>query len=350
MIRFFSVFFTLFLTVSTISFAQTAVDLVCFGSSSEDYSIDETIGSTYSWSVSGGGVITSPTSTGLSITVDWSSVTTIGLITNAITLTETNASNCSADAFLNVDIVASPTLNVSALNSTICIGDDIVLTATSGYDTYDWTPTSVSLTNTGTYTPSGLLDNNFSVVATNSDGCTSTGSVSIVINDLPNVTASIDDSEICLGDDVNLSATAGFVSYAWTNNVITGESGTYTPVLSDNNFSVEVTDANGCISSDDVALVVNDSPTLNLTVDGANTTTICLEESITLLATSTASTFVWSPLGVVTNAGGVYTPLTTSETTYSVTATDASSGCEATELVNITINNIPNPGPINFNN
>jgi hypothetical protein len=239
-------------------------------------------------------------------------------------------------------------LNVTAVNSTICIGDAIVLTASAGYDTYIWTPTLGFTGNTGTYTPTDLLDNSFSVVATNSNGCSSSGSVNIIINDLPIVTATISETEICVGDNVEMSANTGMVNYDWSPAVISGNTGTFTPVLGVTDYSVEVTDANGCIASDDVSLVINDLPIVDLTVDGANTSTICLGESIDLLATSGLSTYTWIPTVGFVSAGGVYTPSNTLETTYSVTAIDAS-GCENSDNVIITINNIPNPGPIIFN-
>ncbi len=334
----------LFVTVVT-SYSQ--VDVVCLGSTSESYSITPNASSVYTWQVIGGGNIVG-TSTGNSIIVDWSSILTPTLIAGAVILTETNAAGCSEDAFLDVNIVDNPNLNVTAVNSIICIGDAIVLTASAGYDTYTWTPTVGFTGNTGTYTPTDLFDNSFSVVATNTNGCSSSGSVNIIINALPVITATMSETEICVGDDVVISANTGMVTYDWSPAVISGNTGTFTPVLGVTDYSVEVTDANGCIATDDVSLVINDLPIVDLTVDGANTTTICLGESIDLLATSGLSTYSWTPAVVAANPGGVYTPSSDLETTYSVTATDAS-GCENSDNVIITINNIPNPGPIIFN-
>ena len=93
--------------------------------------------------------------------------------------------------------------------------------------------------------------------------------------------------------------------------------------------------------------MINEIPTLDLLVNGSTTTTICLGESIDLQATSGLTLYEWTP-NVVTNEGGLYTPTSLIETDYSVTATDAN-GCQNTDDVNITIKNIPNPGPIIFN-
>lgn len=335
-------FLTLFFfSIST--FAQ--VDIVCFGSIAENYSINPNPGSTYSWQVNGGGVIIGP-SIGSSIVVDWSS-SSIGLIPNAVILTETASSNCSADVGLDVNIVDNPNQNLLVDNNVICLGYQITLTATDYPNTsYDWTPNVIS-TSSGVYVPTSNTDNSFSVTATDANGCVSSSSVSITINDLPIVVASISDNDICLGESVDLSATSGLVSYTWTPSVITGSSGTFTPSLGETSFNVVGTDANGCVSSDDVSLAINNVPALDLLVNGANTSTICLGESINLDASSGFVSYVWTP-NVVSNEGGDYVPSSVLETDYAVTGTD-SNGCQNSDNISITINNIPNPGPIIFN-
>jgi hypothetical protein len=339
--KYFLLSFGLFISLS--SFSQ--VDIVCFGSELENYSIVPNAGSTYSWAVVGGGVIIG-SSTGTSINVDWS-MAPLGLIVNAVTLTESLSSNCTADATIDVDIVDNPDQTLLVDDSEICIGDEIVLTATSYVNTnYSWTP-FVSANNTVNYTPVSTSDNTFSVTATNTDGCSSTSSVTIIVNDLPTLAATISDNEICLGESVDLSATPGLVTYSWNPAVVSNVGGNFTPLLNQTNFNVLATDANGCSSSDDVALIINESPNLSLTVDGLPTTSICIGDQIDLQATPGLNTYVWTP-NVILNEGGFYTPLLITETTYSVTATDIN-GCESTETLNITINNIPNPGPIIFN-
>jgi hypothetical protein len=332
-----------FLLFSISGFTQ--VDIVCFGSTSESYSINPNPGSTYAWQVNGGGVIVG-SSTGTTLVVDWSSAS-IGLISDAVVLTETVSSNCSADVGIDVDIVDNPNQNLLVDNTEICIGDQIDLTA-SAYPntTYEWTPNVLS-GSSGTYTPSSTSDNSFTVTATDANGCTSTSSVTITVNDLPTIVASLSSNEICLGESIDISATAGLTSYVWNPSVVSSSNGTYTPTLGETSFNVVGTDANGCVSSDNVALVINEIPNLDLLVNGVNTVAICLGETIDLQATPGLTTYDWTP-NVVTNEGGFYTPISLTETDYSVTATDAN-GCQNTDDVNITINNIPNPGPIIFN-
>ena len=47
--------------------------------------------------------------------------------------------------------------------------------------------------------------------------------------------------------------------------------------MADTEYSVSITDVNGCEASDDVTLTINEINPIELLVNGAETTTICLE-------------------------------------------------------------------------
>ena len=322
---------------------QAQIDTLCFGSTLENYSITPNVGSTYSWSVSGGGVIVG-SSIGTSIQVDWSNAP-VGLINNAITLTE-ELNGCSADQFLSVEIIDNPTPNLSVSDQSICIGESVVISANSGYDTYNWTPSTLS-GNSFTYTPISTTDNTFEVEVIGEGECSTTESIQIEVYDLPTVAVSLSDDTICLGETITVSATSGLSLYTWTNPALSGQQTTLTPAIGDTDYSVTATDANGCVATDDVVLVINEINPVVLTVNGSNTTTICLGESISLEATPGLGSYEWNP-AVVIGDNGVYVPLNITETSYTVTSTDAD-GCQSIDTINITINNLPNPGPIIFN-
>ena len=55
--------------------------------------------------------------------------------------------------------------------------------------------------------------------------------------------------------------------------------------MTDTQFSVIVTDENGCESSDIANLTINEITPVELLVNGSETTTICLGETISLDAT-----------------------------------------------------------------
>ena len=329
------------LTVSMATYAQ--IDTLCFGSTLENYSITPNAGSTYSWSVSGGGIIIG-SNTGTSIQVDWSNAP-LGLINNAITLTE-QLNGCEADQTLSVEILENPTPNLSASDLSICLGESVLLSADAGYDTYNWTPSSLSGASS-TYTPNAITDDTFEVEVIGEGGCSTTESIEIEIFELPSVEVSLSDSTICLGESITVSATSGFTTYTWTNSSLSSDQTTLTPTLVDTEYSVSITDVNGCEASDDVTLTINEINPIELLVNGAETTTICLGETISLDATDGFSSYVWVP-AVVIGDNGNYVPQNTSETSYTVTSTD-SEGCQSVDTINITINNLPNPGPILFN-
>ena len=329
------------LMVSMATYAQ--IDTLCFGSTLENYSITPNAGSNYSWSVSGGGVILG-SNTGTSIQVDWSNAP-LGLINNAITLTE-ELNGCEADQTLNVEIIDNPTPNLSASEMSICLGESVLLSADAGYDTYNWNPSSISGASS-TYTPNAITDDTFEVEVIGEGGCSTTESIEIEIFELPLVEVSLSDSSICLGESITVSATSGFISYTWTNSTLSNDQTTLTPALTDTEYSVSITDANGCEASDDVTLTINEITPIELLVNGSETTTICLGETISLDATDGFSSYDWVP-AVVIGDNGDYVPQNTSETSYTVTSTD-SEGCQSVDTINITINNLPNPGPIIFN-
>ena len=112
-------FTVLFLTGSHIM-AQTTTnpDTVCAGATGEVYLLTNTSGSTYNWTISGGGGTQASGGTTSSITVDWG--LTPGLYTNAVSLTETDANGCiGAPMYLDVRIIQ---VGLSALGP-FCAGD-----------------------------------------------------------------------------------------------------------------------------------------------------------------------------------------------------------------------------------
>ena len=329
------------LMVSMTSFAQ--IDTLCFGSTLENYSITPNAGSTYSWSVSGGGIIIG-SNTGTSIQVDWSNAP-LGLINNAITLTE-ELNGCEADQSLSVEIIDNPMPNLSVSDLSICLGESVLLSVDVGYDTYNWTPSLLSGTSS-TYTPNAITDYTFEVEVIGEGGCSTTESIEIEIFELPSVEVSLSDSAICFGESITVSATPGFTTYTWNNLSLSSDQTTLTPTLVDTEYSVSITDANGCEASDDVTLIINEITPIELLVNGSETTTICLGETISLDATDGFSSYNWVP-AVVIGDNGDYVPQNTSETSYTVTSLD-SEGCQSVDSINITINNLPNPGPIIFN-
>jgi gliding motility-associated-like protein len=92
--------------------------------------------------------------------------------------------------------------------------------------------------------------------------CSSTESITITVNPLPNISAG-SDVTICEGQSVTLSGSNG-VSYVWNNAVTNGQ--IFVPPSS-GAYTVTGTDANGCINTDNVNVTLLPPPVSAFTAD-----------------------------------------------------------------------------------
>ena len=143
-----TLFITMIMMVTTLfTFGQTTInpDTVCINAIGEQYFVTNTPGSTYQWGITSGGGTVQTGQGSNSITIDWGGVP--GLYLNALSVTETNASNC-AGIPINLDIYI---LQVGTIPlGPFCEGD-----ASQGL-----TGTPVG----GTWTGTGVIGNQFDPV------------------------------------------------------------------------------------------------------------------------------------------------------------------------------------------
>ena len=92
--------------------------------------------------------------------------------------------------------------------------------------------------------------------------CSSTESITVTVNPLPNINAG-SDVTICEGQAVTLSGSNG-VTYNWNNGVLNGQS--FVPAAS-GTYTVTGTDANGCVNTDNVNVTLLPPPTSAFTAD-----------------------------------------------------------------------------------
>ncbi|MDF2436228.1 MAG: hypothetical protein K0Q95_604 [Bacteroidota bacterium] len=277
-------------------------------------------------------------------------------LTNASTLQSgaysvtASASGCTSTAsVVNVTVNTNPVASASAVNTTICSGDQISLNSAGG-SSYAWTgPSSYTSTNQNPVIANADVTNSglYIVTVTNAAGCIDSASVSIVVNPTPPApTASANAANICEGQDINLtSLSAGATSFSWTgpNGFISGiqdptiigatlsASGTYSVIAS----------IGSCFSS---------ATTVSVTVDplpvadaSATATTICSGTSIDLQSTG-GGTYSWTGPGGYTS--GLQNPTVTSSAVsnsgmYYVTVSNAA-GCSDIDSVFVTVNQTPN--------
>jgi hypothetical protein len=193
----------LFILGSNVSMAQTA-DTVCVNSSVVPYSVTNTTGSTYAWTLSGGGALSS--TSGNAITVNWGA--TPG--TYNLQVQETSSTGCAGDPVsLNVVVIPLATASISGTTN-MCYSDPnptITISLTGvGPWTFSYTNGTTTSTvtnhtsNTYTFTPSPTIpaagtspaNTTYSLVSVSNKFCsgTTSGSAVVTVNPKP-VTSAI---------------------------------------------------------------------------------------------------------------------------------------------------------------
>lgn len=133
-----------------------------------------------------------------------------------------------------------------------CDGDSATITADpTGFASYTW--------NTGATTPAITVNasGTYSVDVVDSIGCLDSDSITITVFDLP-VAEAGDDQEISLGQTAQLMAEGG-VNYEWSPVETLDNSNSQDPIADpseDTQYTVLVTDANGCQDSDSMTVFV----------------------------------------------------------------------------------------------
>ncbi|MBK8566533.1 MAG: esterase-like activity of phytase family protein [Saprospiraceae bacterium] len=146
-----------------------------------------------------------------------------------------------------VEVVVNPTPTVSlGDNQTICEGENATLTAGAGFSSYAWstgaTGQSIQVTQTGTY----------SVVVSNSFGCTNLDAATVFVNPAPDVDLG-PDTVVYEPKSYLLDAGSGFnQTYLWSN----GATSQTITVTADGTYSVTITSSSGCTSTDEVTVSI----------------------------------------------------------------------------------------------
>ncbi len=173
--------------------------------------------------------------------------------TTTYTVIVTDANGCTASSTTTVTVNALPVVTVSASPASICLGANTQLTAGGG-TSYSWTPSSTlnnSTISNPVATPAGTTT--YTVTVTDANGCTATATVLVTVNTAFTLTAGTSTDQTCGSNDG--TATAGTpnggvapYTYLWNN----GQTTPMATGLTNGTYTVVITDANGCTSSQTV--------------------------------------------------------------------------------------------------
>lgn len=235
---------------------------------------------------------------------------TFGLYTVCLTVTDT----CGGQQTLCKNISVCPAaLTISLGSDVTACGSTVV--SLPGFATYNWsngsTTAQITITSGGDY----------SVVVTDSAGCSGTDTVNVTINPLPVV--NLGNDTIQCGGSVVLNAQNPGNDYLWSNNATTQTIN----VVNSGTYAVTVTDGLGCTNTDVVIVTLLTVPPAAL----GNDIVICQQNLSISVANSAGSTYLWSTgatlSAILINTGG----------TYWVRVT-GSNGCINSDTINVTMN------------
>jgi gliding motility-associated-like protein len=282
----------------------------------------------YQWDFGDGG-----TATGTNVAHTYAAP---GVYTVTLAIT---SEGCTESTTTQITINPQPTVNLGT-DQSICDGESYQIAPAGlvGGEQIFWDPVtgldnpavanpSATPTATTTYTL-GIVDVN---------GCVNADDIVITVNPLPVANAG-PDQVLCEGNPVNMSASGG-VLYQWdpVTDLIDATSPTTqaNPTVT-TTYTVTVTEANGCVDTDDMTITVNSVPVVNAGADVA----ICDQETVQLTALG-AQDYSWFPTAGLDDPN-VSNPIFSGSntTTFTVTGTDAN-GCSATDDVQVTVFPLP---------
>lgn len=246
-----------------------------------------------------------------------------GATTQTITVTSagnysvkvTNPAGCDSRDTMSVTLTPVPVVALGQ-NINVCVGTPVTLDAGNAGATYLWS------TGATTQTISVTTSGNYSVRVT-SGNCFSADTINVNFNTLPVVNLG-SDLNICTSDTITLNAGNPGSTYLWS----TGATTRTIKVNLAGTYSVVVTNANGCVSTDEVVVTNKAIPNANYTYQGTNTLNIQFNAT-----QQVGSTYSWNfndptspantsalvnPIHQFTQAGTYY---------VSLTVTNVATGC-----------------------
>ncbi len=263
--------------------------------------------------------------------------TNAGLAANSYSVTITDNLNCTSTASATINEPSALTLAIDSVRNVLCNGDSngfVLAVATGGTPPYNFNWSSGSTDSVATSLSAG----GYYVTVTDANGCSINDSIQI--SEPSPLSASVDTvtDVSCFGDDdgsaqaVAAGGTPGY-SFVWSS----GDSSALAIGLSIGNYTVTVTDQNGCIASSSTSVSQPDEISLSVAVadvsfPGGSDGSV----NLTVVGGTAPYDFSWSNTEITEDITDL------SAGTYSVTVTDAN-GCTSTTSADVS-----EPAPCNL--
>ncbi|WP_430810053.1 MULTISPECIES: immunoglobulin domain-containing protein [unclassified Carboxylicivirga] len=222
---------------------------------------------------------------------------------------------CVSDAAQIAVTIHPNTQATASSNSPACVGQDIMLTGgPAGMDSYAWTGPDGFVSNEQSPVISNataVMAGDYTLTIIDGNTCTTNATTTVVVNELPSITAD-NDSPVCEGQDVNLSSivSGGMApfTFSWSKvgnpaEISTQQSFTLSSVTMTDagQYQVSVVDDNGCEAPVSAITEVTVNPVATVTV--SNSGPVCAGSDITLSAEVTGGTGPYAYQWVKTTSG-----------------------------------------------
>ena len=165
--------------------------------------------------------------------------TATGLAPGDHSVLVTDANGCTAQVQVTIGTAEGPAITDVAATPTACDAPTGTITVTATGTDLQYSIDGTTFQTSGQF--QGLDVGTYQVVVVDANGCIVSGTVSVVTLNGPTPVIT-GPSMGCAGDDLVLSTTAPYASYAWSNGAATPT----IPVQVSGQYTVTVTDANGC--------------------------------------------------------------------------------------------------------
>ncbi len=239
---------------------------------------------------------------------------------------------CSDTVFQTVDVHTGPSVGVSIVPDSICLGKSALLTANSAkVVSWSWTPSAtLTCNNCPNPTASPTVTTTYLVSGKDSLGCITTDTLTLKVIALPVAAIIASKDTVCSGDSVLLIGLGGS-SYKWSTLATTDS--IYVFPVTAQTYTLTVT-KNGCTDS-----IIKTIHIFNATISTVSLSkdSICLGDTV-VLSVSGGTSYNWS--NGSTNTSIVVAPQST--TSYTVTTQGK---CQHDTLIK-TIHVVPSPKPI----
>jgi len=159
---------------------------------------------------------------------------------------------------VNITKATIPSLIVSS-PSFACVGDTVLLNASSGFSNYEWSPPSLFMIQGPRVDFRIVHSDTVTLVASTADGCHLYDTIYVTsLNARPVYLGN--DTAFCGSQSITLSAGSGYSKYEWS----TGSNASGINVNESGSYWVQALDANGCTAKDTVQIQVYASPVPDL--------------------------------------------------------------------------------------